>query len=78
MPRKKAIRPDILTRFQPQGPVPMAKSPLTVRVPQDIDEIIRSKADRNQWLRDAILEKLYWEDQLPETYHDQIKIDDAE
>jgi hypothetical protein len=56
----------------------MAKNPLTVRVPQDIDEIIRSKADRNQWLREAILEKLYWEDQLAETYHAQIKVDDAE
>jgi hypothetical protein len=78
MPRKPPVRPDFLTRFQQQGDVPMAKSPLTVRVPQDIDEIIRSKADRNQWLRDAILEKLYWEDQLPETYHAQIKVDDAE
>ena len=58
MPRKKPIRADILTRFQQEGPMPMAKSPLTVRVPEDVDVIVRGLPDRNQWLRDAILEKL--------------------
>jgi hypothetical protein len=76
MPRKKVSRPDFLTRFHQQGPVPMAKNPLTVRVPEDIDAIVRAKTDRNQWLRDAILEKLYWEDELPKEYHDQIEIDE--
>jgi hypothetical protein len=50
MPRKPPVRPDFVTRFQQQGDVPMAKSPLTVRVPQDIDEIVRSKADRKALL----------------------------
>jgi hypothetical protein len=76
MPRKKPIRPDFLTRFQQQGSVPMAKNPLTVRVPQEIDEIVRAKFDRNDWLRSAILEKLYWEDELPEAYHDWIEVEE--
>jgi hypothetical protein len=76
MPRKKPIRPDFLTRFQQQGSVPMAKNPLTVRVPQEIDEIVRAKLDRNDWLRSAILEKLYREDELPEPYHDWIEVEE--
>ncbi|MFM2432388.1 MAG: hypothetical protein RLZZ511_3602 [Cyanobacteriota bacterium] len=76
MPRKKSIRPDFLTRFQQQGDTPMAKSPLTVRVPQTIDEIVRAKPDRNDWLRSAILEKLYWEDELPEEYHAWVEVEE--
>jgi hypothetical protein len=68
MSRKQLVRPDILTRFQQQGTVPMAKNPLTVRVPEDIDELVSSFPDRNQWLREAILEKLDREGKLPATY----------
>lgn len=59
------IRPDVLTRFQKQNDIPMAKTPLSVRMPEDIDEIVRAKPNRTQWLRDAILEKLDREGELP-------------
>jgi hypothetical protein len=64
MPRKKPVRPDFLTRFQQQGDVPMAKQPITVRLPEDIDEIVRSLPNRTEWLREAIMEKLDREDLL--------------
>jgi len=63
------IRRDYLTRFQQQGEVPMAESPLSVRMPADIDQIIRAKPKRTEWLRDAIFEKLWHEGELPEQYH---------
>jgi hypothetical protein len=59
------IRPDFLTRFQQQNDIPMAKTPLSVRMPEDIDAIVRAKPNRTQWLRDAILEKLDREGNLP-------------
>lgn len=62
------VRRDYLTRFQQQGEVAMAKSPLSVRMPEDIDAIIRGKGDRTEWLRDAIFEKLWREENLPERY----------
>jgi hypothetical protein len=68
MPRKKLVRPDILTRFQQQGDVPMAKQPITVRLPEDIDAIVRVLPNRTEWLRSAILEKLDQENLLPENY----------
>jgi hypothetical protein len=64
MPRKKLIRPDFLTRFQQQGDVPMAKQPITVRLPEDIDAIVRALPNRTEWLREAIMEKLDREDLL--------------
>jgi hypothetical protein len=64
MPRKKPVRPDFLTRFQQQGNVPMAKQPITVRLPEDIDAIVRSLPNRTEWLREAIMEKLDREDLL--------------
>ena len=62
-------RRDYLTRFQQQGEVAMAKSPLSVRMPEDIDAIVRAKSDRTEWLRDAIFEKLWQEGNLPKRYH---------
>jgi hypothetical protein len=64
MPRKKPIRPDFLTRFQQQGDVAMAKQPITVRLPEDIDAIVRALPNRTEWLREAIMEKLDREDLL--------------
>jgi hypothetical protein len=64
MPRKKPVRPDFLTRFQQQGDVPMAKQPITVRLPEDIDVIVRSLPNRTEWLREAIMEKLDRDDLL--------------
>jgi hypothetical protein len=68
MPRKQPVRADVLTRFQQQGTIPMAKQPVTVRLPEDIDAIVRALPDRNQWLRSAILEKLDQDNLLPENY----------
>ncbi|MEI2578643.1 hypothetical protein [Scytonema sp. PRP1] len=62
-------RRDYLTRFQQQGEVAMARNPLSVRMPEDIDAIVRAKGDRTAWLRDAIIEKLWREGNLPEQYH---------
>jgi hypothetical protein len=64
MPRKKPTRPDFLTRFQQQGDLPIAKQPITVRLPEDIDVIVRSLPNRTEWLREAIVEKLDREDLL--------------
>lgn len=47
----------------------MAERPLSVRMPEDIDQIIRAKQGRTEWLRDAIFEKLWSEGNLPEQYH---------
>jgi hypothetical protein len=63
------LRRDYLTRFQQQGAVPMAERPLSVRMPEDIDAIIRAKPGRTEWLRDAIFEKLWREGDLPKQYH---------
>jgi hypothetical protein len=71
MPRKKPIRPDFLTRFQQQGDVPMAKQPITVRLPEDIDAIVRALPNRTEWLREAILDRLEQEDLLPDRYFDE-------
>ncbi|UIE38889.1 hypothetical protein [Leptodesmis sichuanensis] len=68
-------RRDYLTRFQQQGEVAMAKSPLSVRMPEDIDAIVRAKSDRTEWLRDAIFEKLWHEGNLPERYHHLVSSD---
>jgi hypothetical protein len=71
MPRKPPIRPDFLTRFQPQGDVPMAKQPITVRLPEDIDTIVRSLPNRTEWLREVILDRLEQEKLLPDRYFDE-------
>jgi hypothetical protein len=71
MPRKKPIRPDFLTRFQQQGDVAMAKQPITVRLPEDIDAIVRALPNRTEWLREAILDRLEQEDLLPDRYFDE-------
>jgi hypothetical protein len=44
-------------RFVVKGDSPLAKVPLSVRVPEDIDAYIRSLPDRNNWLQNAIVEK---------------------
>jgi hypothetical protein len=71
--RQAKIRADYLTRFQQQGEIPMAKSPLCVRMPEAIDAIIRAKRDRTDWLRDALMEKLSREGDLPEAFQGGIE-----
>lgn len=44
-------------QYKVKGDYPLAKSPLSVRVPEDIDAYIRSLPDRNNWLQNAIVEK---------------------
>lgn len=43
-------------QFKQTGERPLAKVPLSVRVPEDIDAYIRSLPDRNKWLQKAITE----------------------
>ncbi len=57
-PKPTEVRADYLTRFQAQGPVPMAERPLSVRLPADLDAQVRSLDNRTEWLREAIIEKL--------------------
>ncbi len=64
----EAPRRDYLTRFQQQGEVAMAERPLCVRLPEDIDALMREKENRTAWMRDAIMEKLWQEGTLPERY----------
>jgi hypothetical protein len=66
----EAPRRDYLTRFQQQGEVAMAERPLCVRLPEDIDALMRGKENRTAWLRDAIMEKLWREGSLPERYRE--------
>lgn len=51
-------RPDFLTRFQVQGEEPLTSSPMSVRLPPELDAVVRSLPNRTAWLRDAIIEKL--------------------
>lgn len=44
-------------QFKVKGDQPLAKVPLSVRLPEDIDEFVRSLPDRNKWLQQAITEK---------------------
>ena len=38
-------------------PVEMSETPLSVRVPVDLDNYVRSLPNRTEWLREAIAEK---------------------
>ena len=44
------------TRFQPQAPVYLAKQSISVRLPEDIDPLIRSLPNRSEKLRQWIVE----------------------
>jgi hypothetical protein len=72
----EAPRRDYLTRFQQQGEVAMAERPLCVRLPEDIDVLMREKENRTAWLRDAIMEKLWREGKLPERYRELMARED--
>ena len=53
-----AQRRDYETRFKPQyGDKPMARKPVSVLLPIELDEFVRSQPNRTQWLREAIVEK---------------------
>ncbi len=50
--------------FQPKSDKPLGKSPVSVRLPEDLDAQVRSLPNRNQWLIEAIAEKLEREQQM--------------
>ncbi|MGF1486086.1 MAG: ribbon-helix-helix domain-containing protein [Prochloraceae cyanobacterium] len=54
----KKPRKDIETRFKQKGKVAKAQSPISVRLPEDIDKIVRSLPNRSEWIAEAIEEKL--------------------
>lgn len=53
-------RRDHATRFKPKLDS-LAKKPISVFLPKDVDAVVRSLPDRSRWLREAIMEKLKWE-----------------
>lgn len=38
------------------GEEPLSRSPVSVKLPQELDEYVRSKPNRNQWLIEVIRE----------------------
>jgi hypothetical protein len=56
--------PNPKQKFTPViGNEAMAKIPLAIRVPVEIDEYVRSLPNRTDWLRQAIAEKIQRETQ---------------
>lgn len=45
-------------RFVPSGKPVMADKPITVRLPIEVDEIVRAMPDRTEFLRQAITQAL--------------------
>lgn len=41
-------------QYKVKGDRPLAKNPLTVRVPEDVDEYIRSLPNKSQWLQKVL------------------------
>jgi hypothetical protein len=53
------LRADHQTRFQSQGLGTKNKQkPVSVMLPEDIDQIIRAMPNRSEFIRQAIIEKL--------------------
>lgn len=57
MPQKKIERNNYETRFKSPYSEEMSKKPVSVMLPVDIDEFVRSLPNRTDWLRSAIAEK---------------------
>lgn len=51
-------RRDYETRFKARYREPMARKPVSVILPVDKDEYVRSLPNRTEWLREAIAEKI--------------------
>ena len=49
-------RADHLTRFQPSGEEALAQKPIAVFLPKELDQYVRMKPNRAEWLRGAIAE----------------------
>lgn len=49
------MRKDYETRFQPKGVgVKHDTKPISVMLPEDLDQYVRAKKNRSQWLRQVI------------------------
>lgn len=44
-------------QYSIKGDRPLSKSPISVRLPEDVDAFVRSLPNRSQWLVEAILDK---------------------
>ena len=55
---KKRIINNEKTRFVRTSATPLAKSPVSVFLPLEIDEFVRALPNRTEWLREAIAEKV--------------------
>jgi len=49
-------RADYLTRFKPSGEEALAEKPVSVFLPKELDQYVRLKPNRAEWLRSAIAE----------------------
>ena len=49
-------RADDLTRFKHSGEEAMAEKPVSVFLPKELDQYVRMKPNRAEWLRAAIAE----------------------
>ena len=49
-------RADYQTRFKPLGEEALAARPVSVFLPKDLDQYVRMKPNRAEWLRQAIAE----------------------
>lgn len=63
MARKKAehLKPH---DFKPLGGEPLRRIPVSVKLPPDLDEYVRSQPNRNQWLIAAIARQVEEEKKL--------------
>lgn len=50
------VRADYLTRFKPTSAEPLAERPVSVKLPQDIDALVRALPLPSEWLRQVICE----------------------
>lgn len=51
-------RADYLTRFKPAGDEALASKPIAVYLPKHLDEYVRAKPNRADWLRQVIGEAI--------------------
>jgi hypothetical protein len=75
--RKKPIHPNTLANLQhskPLGDKALSSRPLCVKMPQEIDDYVRSNSSPSSWLREAIEVKYYAEvqSQVTTEVHPQV------
>lgn len=45
-------------QMKPLGKEALSRIPVSVKLPKDLDAIVRSQPNRNQWMIEAVLEKI--------------------